>query len=62
MTIERRGGRVFITCDTCGVSYEGDTNRPFAEIWDEAKREGWRVRKIADEWIHGCAQPNCKPE
>ena len=33
------------------------TSKPLSmadETWNEAKRDGWRTRKIADEWLHGC--------
>lgn len=38
-------------------SWKGGTD-DLAEAWADVKREGWRTRKIADEWLHGC--PKCK--
>lgn len=58
MTIERRKGKVFIVCDTCGEEKQGTD---FHETWGEAKREGWRVRKFGDDWVHGCSKTECEP-
>lgn len=53
--IDRQGGKILIECDSCDEVHEGDGE--FAAVWAEAKCEGWRTRKIADEWLHGC--PKC---
>lgn len=49
--IDHQGGKILIECDSCAEVFEGENAEP------EAKREGWRTRKIADEWLHGC--PKC---
>lgn len=63
MSIERNKDTDTITfiCDTCGEDFEGDSHESFADSWAAAKREGWRTRKIAGEWVHGCHKPNCLP-
>lgn len=55
--IDRQGNRVLIECDSCPEIYEGEEDTEFTAVWAEAKREGWRTRKIANEWLHGC--PRC---
>lgn len=54
--INRQHGKLVFECDSCSEIFEADTD-DFAEAWAEAKREGWRSRKIANEWLHGC--PTC---
>jgi len=61
MSIERSGNTVMIVCDTCGEEYQGEQNEQFSDVWASAKRDGWRVRKIANEWLHGCDKPRCVP-
>lgn len=54
--IDRQHGKLIFECDSCPETFAADTD-DFTEAWAEAKREGWRTRKIADEWLHGC--PKC---
>lgn len=63
MSIERNNNRetVTIVCDTCGEEFPGEPGQEFGEVWGMAKRDGWRVRKIAGEWMHGCPKPRCVP-
>jgi len=61
MSVERSGNTVTIVCDTCGEEFHGEQGEEFAEVWSSAKRDGWRVRKIANEWLHGCDKPRCAP-
>ena len=55
--IEREGGKLIWICDTCDEEEAFDKNESFHECWDELKRQGWRTKKIGDEWVHGC--PRC---
>jgi hypothetical protein len=55
--IDRQGGRIVLECDSCDEVFEGEEDAEWAEVWSEAKRQGWRSKKIADEWVHGC--PRC---
>lgn len=54
---EWQGRKILIECDSCAEVFEGDDGDEFNETWGAAKRDGWRTRKIADEWLHGC--PKC---
>lgn len=54
--IDRQGGQILVECDSCDEILETGTD-DFAEAREAMKREGWKVRKIAGEWLHGC--PNC---
>lgn len=55
--IDRQHGKIVIECDSCEETFEGEEGAEFAEVWSDAKRSGWKTRKIADEWLHGC--PRC---
>jgi rubredoxin len=55
--IDRQHGKTLIECDSCNEVFEGDQGDEFAVVWAAAKRDGWRTRKIANEWLHGC--PKC---
>ena len=52
--IDRQGHKILIECDSCSEVFTGEEDQEFAEVWAEAKRDGWRTRKIAEEWVHGC--------
>lgn len=58
--IERSHGAIIIRCDFCNDHYEGSPDEDFQIVWEQAKDEGWRVAKIANEWIHEC--PLCRDE
>lgn len=55
--IDRQGNRVLIECDICDQVFQGEEREDFAATWASAKREGWKTRQIAGEWLHGC--PKC---
>lgn len=55
--IDRQGSKILIECDSCSEVYEGDEHAEFKDTWNGAKRDGWRTRQIAGEWLHGC--PKC---
>lgn len=52
--IDRQGLHILIECDTCHEVFEGEDRQEFAGVWKDAKTEGWRTKKIGDEWVHGC--------
>lgn len=56
--IDRQHGKIIIECDSCGEIFEGRDDAEFAQVWSAAKRDGWRSRKIGNDYVHGC--PNCK--
>jgi hypothetical protein len=55
--IDRQGAKILIECDSCDEIFEGDERAEFAAVWTGAKRDGWRSRKIGEDWIHKC--PKC---
>jgi hypothetical protein len=55
--IDLQGGKILIECDSCDEVFVGDEDTEFLEVWGSARREGWRTKKIGDEWVHGC--PRC---
>lgn len=55
--IDRQYGKVVISCDSCDETTEGERGEPFDVVWAHAKAAGWRTKKIANEWLHGC--PAC---
>lgn len=59
--IDRQHNRIVICCDTCSDTFEGERGEEFETVWSAAKRDGWRTRKIAGEWLHGCPKEGCKP-
>ena len=54
--IDRQHGKVLIECDSCDEVFDIDSGE-FDEVLTAAKREGWKLRKIGSESIHGC--PKC---
>lgn len=55
--IDRQHGKVIICCDSCDETFDGEAGEDFPAVWESAKRDGWRTRMIAKEWLHGC--PDC---
>jgi hypothetical protein len=54
--IDRQGGRILVECDSCSEVLDTET-ADFEEARGLMRTEGWKVRKIANEWLHGC--PKC---
>jgi hypothetical protein len=55
--IDRQHGKITIECDSCSETFEGEKGEDWNVVWPAAQREGWKSRKIGDEWVHGC--PKC---
>lgn len=55
--IERQSGKILIECDSCTEVFEGEPGEEWSAVWPSAQREGWKSRKVAGEWLHGCS--NC---
>ena len=53
LLIGRQHGRIVIACDACGRTFEGDSDE-WIDVWPQARREGWRVRKIGKDWRQFC--------
>ena len=43
--------------NAAGAEYKGELDEDFTTVWAHSKLDGWKARKIADEWLHGC--PKC---
>lgn len=56
--IERRyfGGPIDVHCDTCPAGLETGT-KDFSEARVTMREEGWKARRIDDQWLHFC--PDC---
>ena len=54
--IDRQHGVIVFECDSCDETFEIGSD-DFNDTWSAAKREGWRSKKIGEEWVHGC--PRC---
>jgi len=54
--IDRQGGDIVFECDSYGEVLETAIS-DFGSAWNQAKRDGWRAKKIGTEWVHEC--PNC---
>jgi len=56
MIDRQNGGIIYVECDSCPEVLDTET-KDFNEARDVMRREEWKVRKIANEWLHGC--PKC---
>lgn len=54
--LDRQHGKFIVECDACGEALETET-ADFDEARATMQREGWKIRKIRNVWIHGC--PDC---
>ena len=52
--LDRQKGLLVVECDTCGDVLDTET-KDFDEARACMQRNGWKVRKIGRDWIHGCA-------
>lgn len=57
MTVSAVKGSTVFSCDTCPEAYESEDETGFHEVWAEAKKKGWRARKVMGNWEHQC--PGC---
>jgi len=56
MIDRQNGGLIYVECDSCDAVLDTET-ADFEEARGLMRTEGWKVRKIANEWLHGC--PKC---
>ena len=49
----QRGCHV-IECDSCNETIESEPGELWETFWPDAKRKGWKTKKIGAEWVHGC--------
>ncbi len=59
MSIRRERGEIVAECNECGAEYPGGTLE-WGQFIMDLKDEGWRFRKVNDEWEHRC--PDCVGE
>lgn len=58
--IDRQGDNIVIECDSCDETFDADAegmgpaSSDFGLVWKAAKRDGWKTRKIGQDWVHGC--------
>jgi len=57
--IDRQAGTISFECDCCPEVFEAETG-DFTEAWSKAKAEGWRSKKVAEEWLHSCGSVKCR--
>ena len=61
--IDTQFDRIVIECDACDSVFDSGAedcgSLEWAVVWPVAKREGWKARRIAEEWMQFC--PRCKP-
>jgi hypothetical protein len=60
MSIDRQYGFLIISCDDCEHTFMGNKADDFDAVWSAARDEGWKARKVVNEWMHFCGQP-CEP-
>jgi hypothetical protein len=53
--IDRQRGKLVVECDSCDEVLHTDTG-DFEVARELMNQDGWRVRKVAGEWLHGCAK------
>jgi uncharacterized C2H2 Zn-finger protein len=53
--IDRQHGHIVFECDSCDEVFDTETD-DFADALAMIKRDDWKVRKIAGEWIHCCGR------
>lgn len=54
--IDRQGNKIIIECDCCEETFDGEEHAEWAEVWANARREGWKSKKIGQDWVHGCSK------
>jgi hypothetical protein len=53
--IDRQSGKILFECDSYDAVCDTETD-DFSEALAMIKRDDWKVRKVAGEWLHGCAK------
>ena len=47
-------GRFQLECDSCNETIESEPGELWETFWPDAKRKGWKTKKIGADWVHGC--------
>ena len=53
LLIHRQHDRIVTDCDACDRTFEGNSDE-LINVWPQAKREGWQVRKVGKDWCQFC--------
>lgn len=51
-------GNIEITCDVCGQTVFNADTEIFTDAIQDAKDEGWTIRRLSGNWHHAC--PDCE--
>ncbi|MFI5113527.1 MAG: hypothetical protein ACHP7J_00180 [Terriglobales bacterium] len=57
--LKKHKGELAVECDECGTEAFGGT-ADFQQFIQDIKDQGWKIRKVDDEWVHKC--PSCAEE
>ncbi len=57
MAVERdtKSREICFVCDACGSLHDTNTDN-WNEALAEIKEEGWKIRKIGEDWVHCCSR------
>jgi hypothetical protein len=56
--LDRQKGNIIFKCDGCADVLETETG-DFDSAMNLFRREGWKARKIGEDWMHLCRK--CQP-
>jgi len=56
--LDRQKGNIIFECDGCADVLETETG-DFDSAMNLFRREGWKARKIGEDWMHLCRK--CQP-
>lgn len=59
MASDRQHGKIVFECDACDATFDGKSG-DWDEVWNDAKAEGWKAKKLGRTWHHAC--PDCELE
>lgn len=54
--IDRQHGKIILECDSCAETFEGEPGDEWSVVWPAAQRDGWRSKKVGDQWEHSCGR------
>jgi hypothetical protein len=53
--LDRQKGRLVVECDAYGDLYEDQDADDFKAFIEGAKREGWTMQPVGNDWVHTCS-------
>jgi hypothetical protein len=54
--IDRQKDRIVVECDSCDETRASEDGETFTDFWNNAKRDGWKAKRIGADWLHACPQ------